>query len=81
MARGANATGRSPESTRLRVFAAGLLSTGLLLFTWPFVRAPRFHLVPAFLHLLGAWVLVVAALGVLAHAARRSRPPAEHPRA
>ena len=63
------------------MFAAGLLVTGLLLFTWPFVRVPRLHLVPAFLHLLAAWALVVAGLAVLSRAARRPQTPPEDPRA
>jgi hypothetical protein len=79
MARSAHATGRNLGASRRRVFAAGLLVTGLLLFTWPFVRVPRLHLVPAYLHLLAAWVLVVAALALLSRAARRSRTPPEHP--
>lgn len=54
--------------SRQRAFAFGLLVTGLLLFTWPFVRVPRFHVVPALLHLLGAWAVVIAALGLLATA-------------
>ncbi len=81
MPRGAHPTRRDPDPSRLRAFAAGLLASALLLFTWPFVRVPRLHLVPAFLHLLAAWVLTVAALAVLAHAARRPRSAAEHPRA
>jgi hypothetical protein len=58
----------SEASSRQRVFAVGLLMVGLLLFTWPFVRSPRFHIVPAFLHLLGAWAVVIAALGLLSRA-------------
>jgi hypothetical protein len=54
--------------SRQRAFAVGLLVTGLLLFTWPFVRVPRFHVVAAYLHLLGAWAVVIAALGLLAGA-------------
>ncbi len=65
--------GPDDRASRIRVFAAGLLVTGLLLFTWPFVRVPRFHLVPAYLHLLGAWVLVVAGLVVLSRALDPSR--------
>ena len=38
-----------------RAFAAGFLVAGVLVFSWPFVRAPRLHLVPAFAHLVVAW--------------------------
>lgn len=62
---------RAPDpSSRHRAFAAGLLVIGLLLFTWPFVRAPALQLVPAYLHLLGSWALVIAAIFVMARALR-----------
>lgn len=66
-------TGRDDGATRLGVFALSLLATALLLFTWPLVRVPRLHLVPAYLHLLAAWTLVVAALVVMSRALSRSR--------
>jgi hypothetical protein len=66
-------TRRRDGATRLGVFAVSLLVTALLLFTWPFVRVPRLHLVPAYLHLVAAWTLVIGALIVLSRAVRRSR--------
>lgn len=66
-------TRRRDGATRLGVFAVSLLAAALLLFTWPLVRGPRLHLVPAYLHLLAAWTLVVAALLVMSRAVRRSR--------
>jgi hypothetical protein len=71
MARRDPAPSAAPRPSRRRAFAAWVLVTGLLLFTWPFVRVPRFHVVPAWLHLLGAWALVVAALAALARALGR----------
>jgi hypothetical protein len=67
-----SAPGRRPAIVRQRAFAAGFLVAGLLLFTWPFVRVPPLPLAPAFLHLLGAWVLVVAGLAATSRALRRA---------
>ncbi len=65
---------RDRAASRQLVFAVGLFVIGLLLFTWPFVRVPPLHLVPAFLHLLGAWALVLVGLAVMSHAlGRRAR--------
>jgi hypothetical protein len=75
MPRRAHLLGPEARASRLRVFAGGLLVTGLLLFTWPFVRVPRFHLVPAYLHILGAFTLVVAALFAMTRAMRPPRAP------
>jgi hypothetical protein len=67
--------------SRQRASAVGLLVVAALLFTWPFVRVPRFHVVPAYLHLVAAWALVVAALAAMARAARPRAPhaPARRP--
>ncbi|HEX9308227.1 MAG TPA: hypothetical protein VF894_12095 [Anaeromyxobacter sp.] len=51
-----------------RASAASLAVIGLLLFTWPFVRTPPLSIGASYAHLLGAWVLFVAALVVLARA-------------
>ena len=56
-----------------RAWAASLIALGLLLFTWPFVRTPPLPIGQAYAHLLGAWLLVIAALGVMARSLRR--PP------
>ena len=64
---------RGGGASRLGVFAVGLLVTGALLFTWPFARVPRLPLVPAYLHLLASWALIVAALVAMSRAIGRSR--------
>lgn len=56
---------------REKAFATGFLVAGLLLFTWPFVRVPRFHLVPAFFHLSVSWALIVVGLWAMARALAR----------
>lgn len=61
--------------SRHRALALVVLVGGALLFTWPFVRMPRFHVVPAYLHLVGSWVLVVVALAILARALRPRGAP------
>ncbi|HEX7623457.1 MAG TPA: hypothetical protein VF400_07775 [Anaeromyxobacteraceae bacterium] len=33
-----------------------------LLFTWPLLREPRLHVLPAFIHVLVAWAVVIGAL-------------------
>jgi hypothetical protein len=43
-----------------RAWGMALVVAGVLLFTWPFVRTPPLELAPAYLHLLGAWVVVIA---------------------
>lgn len=55
-----------------RAFAAWFLVAGVLVFAWPFVRVPRFHLVPAFVHLLIAWAFVVTGLAAMARALSRA---------
>lgn len=57
---------------RQRAFAASFLVVGVLVFAWPFVRVPRFHLVPAFVHLVVAWALVVIGLAAMSRALRRA---------
>ncbi len=55
-----------------RAFAAGFLVAGVLVFAWPFVRAPRLPLVPAFFHLVVAWALVVIGLAAMSRALSRA---------
>lgn len=57
---------------RQRAFAAWFLVVGVLVFAWPFVRVPRFHLVPAFVHLVVAWALVLIGLAAMSRALRRA---------
>jgi hypothetical protein len=47
---------------RQRAWAASIFVVGLMLFVWPFLRSPPLTLGLSYAHLLGAWVLVVAAL-------------------
>ncbi|WP_242342772.1 hypothetical protein [Anaeromyxobacter terrae] len=71
-----------PEGARLRrvlrqrAFAVAFLVAGVLVFTWPFVRAPALQLVPAFVHLVVAWGLVVLGLAAMARALSRGEPDA-----
>jgi hypothetical protein len=67
--------GERPEEERSsarwepqRAWAASIIALGLLLFTWPFVRTPPLPIGQAYAHLLGAWLLVIAALAVMARA-------------
>lgn len=57
---------------RQRAFAAGFLVAGVLVFTWPFVRAPKLDLLPAAAHLAVSWVLVVIGLAAMARAVARA---------
>jgi hypothetical protein len=62
---------RSPGSWEpQRAWAASIVALGLLLFAWPFVRTPPLPLGPAYAHLLGAWLLVIASLVAMARALR-----------
>jgi hypothetical protein len=54
-----------------RAASAALVVLGLLLFTWPFVRTPPLGLLGSYLHLLGAWLFVVAAAAATARALGR----------
>lgn len=54
-----------------RAAAASIIALGLLIFTWPFVRTPSLPIGQAYAHLLGAWVLVIAAVALMARALRR----------
>jgi hypothetical protein len=56
---------------RARTFGAVILVAGLLVVTWPFMRTPPFGLIPAYLHLVGAWVAIIAALVALSRALAR----------
>jgi uncharacterized membrane protein HdeD (DUF308 family) len=51
-----------------RAWAVSILAVGLLLFTWPFVRTPALPIGPSYLHLLGAWLIVIGALAAMARA-------------
>ncbi len=62
---------RTRGAPRARAFAAWLLAVGVLTLTWPFVRVPPLHLVHAWMHLLGAWAVVIVALVALSRALRR----------
>jgi crotonobetainyl-CoA:carnitine CoA-transferase CaiB-like acyl-CoA transferase len=54
-----------------RAWAVSILSLGLLLFAWPFVRTPPLAIGASYLHLLGSWLVVVGALAAMARALRR----------
>jgi hypothetical protein len=43
-------------------FAAVLGLIALLLFCWPWIRVPRLSVAQAFLHLFGAWAVLVAVI-------------------
>jgi hypothetical protein len=67
---------RSSRSTHARraltpALALALAVVAVLLFAWPLLRVPRLHLVPAFMHVLAAWAVVV---GMLWWISRRSTP-------
>lgn len=58
---------RAPSGPRARTwrhpaFAVALAALALLVFSWPPAREPPLTLGEAFVHLFGAWVLVVLAL-------------------
>ena len=55
---------------RQRAWAACIFVAGLLLFVWPFVRTPPLPIGLAYAHLLGAWLLVVIALYLMARSIR-----------
>jgi hypothetical protein len=42
--------------------ALSLAVVAVLLFTWPLVREPRLHVLPAFIYMLVAWAVVVGVL-------------------
>jgi hypothetical protein len=54
-----------------RASGAALVVLGLLVFTWPFVRMPPLGLLGSYLHLLGAWLLVIAGTAATAKALGR----------
>jgi hypothetical protein len=59
---------RNSRSTAARrwllapALALALAVVAALLFTWPLLREPRLHIVPAFVHVLVAWAAVVGVL-------------------
>ncbi len=57
--------GRARRLWRHPAVSLGLAVLGLLLFLWPFVREPRPGLARAWLELMVAWTLAVAALVAL----------------
>ncbi|HET8539081.1 MAG TPA: hypothetical protein VFL83_04350 [Anaeromyxobacter sp.] len=59
---------------RQRAWAASILTVGLLLFVWPFVRTPPLSTGLTFAHLLVAWVVVVAGLFAMSRALRPRVP-------
>jgi hypothetical protein len=60
--------GRIGRVLRQRAFAGWFLVAGVLVLAWPFVREPRFHLLPAFFHLVVAWGAIVLGLAAMARA-------------
>jgi hypothetical protein len=67
--------GQSPGLSG-RAWGVALVGLGLLLFAWPFVRTPPLGLLGSYVHLLGAWVLVIVATAATARALGRARPDA-----
>ena len=63
--------GAAIAATRARAFGVAVVAAGVLLVTWPFVRVPALSLVPAYLHVLGAWFVVIAAIATLSRALAR----------
>ncbi len=63
--------GRSHERG---VLALSISVAGLLLFTWPFIATPPLEIASAFVHLLGAWVALLAALFALSRFLERADP-------
>jgi hypothetical protein len=59
-----------------RTWGVALVVIGLLLFSWPFVRTPPLGLLGSYLHLLGSWAVIVAAIAVTARALGRRTPDA-----
>lgn len=53
---------------RLQAAAVTLAASGVLVLTWPIVRAPRLGLVEGFLVVLAAWAALIAGLGLLSRA-------------
>lgn len=53
---------RAQRVLRHNAFAAVLGLLGLLLFCWPWVRVPRLSVSQVFLHLFGAWAILVAVM-------------------
>ena len=68
VARRAGVVARDPAFTAVVAFLA------FLLFCWPLARTPRLHVVDAWFHLTGAWLLLLVALRWLSRA-RRGEPP------
>ncbi len=59
-----------------RAWGTALVATALLVFTWPFVRTPPLGLLGSYLHLLGAWVVIVVAIAATARALGRRKADA-----
>ncbi len=56
-----------------RAWGISILTLGLLLFTWPFVRTPLLGIGLSYAHLLASWVAIVTALHLMSRALGRSR--------
>ncbi|HET7752322.1 MAG TPA: hypothetical protein VFK85_00315 [Anaeromyxobacteraceae bacterium] len=72
---------RARTTARTNAVAAAIATIALLLFCWPLVRIPRLTLSQAWLHLFGAWALLIVALFALARAyggANRARDDRNH---
>ncbi len=71
----------TPERrARHNAMAAVLGILGLLLFCWPWVRVPRLSVSQTYLHLFGAWALLVTAAFWMSRAAAPSEPEGGPPR-
>jgi hypothetical protein len=56
-----------------RASSGALVVLGFLVFSWPFVRTPPLGLLGSYLHVLGAWLLVIAVAAATARALGRVR--------
>ena len=54
------------RAARAATLRPPLAVAALLLFLWPLVRMPRLPLADAWLHLFGAWALLIVAIFALA---------------
>jgi hypothetical protein len=71
---------RSMRTRRARLtpaLALALAVTALLLFAWPLARQPPLHLLPAFLHVLAVWAVIVVALWWVSRLPLGARPGPE----
>ncbi len=73
MSRSPDHAARRERHFRRGAWAASIVVLGVLLFTWPFVRTPPLGIGASYAHLLGAWAVIVIALGLLSRAIGRTR--------